>query len=279
MRITARLRRNHRAHPRWVEPVSSGDTNAPAIVRQENELWRVSVTLSASALVNAVVLATSGGALAAWQTGPSSVVAPAVYRGGPAPALPVLALGGGEVFLELTVSDRGAVTSIRQLRVTAPYTALVIDAVRTWQFTPAEELIDPAVRKPGAPPTRFVESKVLVAALFRPPHIYTGSSLGEPYRDLERPSLDVPFPTQTVVPILHPFARDPGVVIVEARVDRTGSVIDATVKRPFPPFSPAAIEAARQWRFRPGLPAGATAARAYLIFGFRAIDAAAPVLP
>jgi hypothetical protein len=33
--IPARLRRNQSTHPRWVEPVSSGDTNAPAIVCQK----------------------------------------------------------------------------------------------------------------------------------------------------------------------------------------------------------------------------------------------------
>ncbi len=40
----ARLRRNQRARPRRVEPVSSSDTNAPATVCRKDRLWRVSVT-------------------------------------------------------------------------------------------------------------------------------------------------------------------------------------------------------------------------------------------
>ena len=42
--IPARLRRNQRAHPRRVEPVSSGDTNALGTVCQKNKRWRLSVT-------------------------------------------------------------------------------------------------------------------------------------------------------------------------------------------------------------------------------------------
>jgi TonB family protein len=215
----------------------------------------------------------SGGA-AAGQILPLQVVAPALYRSGPTPALPALALGGGEVILELTVSDRGVVTAIKQLRVTVPYTELVVDAVTTWQFTPAEELLDPGVRQPGDPPTRSVQSKVLVAALFRPPHIYAGSSRGEPFRDLEVPSADVPFPTTTGVPAILPSARDPGVVLVEVRIDGAGTVTEASVKRSSPPFDPAALEAARQWRFRPPRSdSRTTPARVYLILGFRGIDA------
>lgn len=201
------------------------------------------------------------------------IVAPAVYRSGPMPALPALALGGGEVFLELTVSERGSVTAVRPIRVTVPYTDLVILAVRSWQFIPAEELVDPAARKPGEPATRPVPSKVVVAALFRPPAIH-GPTLGEPAHDVASPSDDVPFPVVTPAPDLVPVAWSYGVVLTEARLDAAGAVSQVDVKRSMPPFDDAALQAARQWRFRPARDARTiTSSRVYVMFGFRAPDA------
>jgi len=213
-------------------------------------------------------------AVAAQQATAPRVVAPASYVSGPMPALPVMALGGGEVLVELTVSDRGAVVAVRTLRETVPFTALVVDAVRTWRFSPAEELLDPSARKPGEPPTRSIESKVVVAALFRPPSAYVGATLGEPGTDVQSPSDESPFPISMIVPTLLPLAYDPGVVMTEARVDRTGTVTEAKVKNSWPPFDGAALDAARQWKFRPARAGGASAtSRAYLIFGFRRPDA------
>lgn len=199
------------------------------------------------------------------------VIAPPAYRAGQMPALPVMALGGGDVFVELTVSDRGAVKAVRPLRITDGYTELVLDAVSTWQFTPAEELIDPRDRTPGGPATRAVESTVLVAALFRPPAVYGGNTLGEPSVDVANPSPDVPFPVATAMPALPLNFRDPGVVMMEARVDDAGAVTDARIRRPFPPFDQAALDSAGQWRFRPGRLAASS--RVYLLFGFRLPDA------
>ena len=220
-------------------------------------------------------LALTSGAVADVQvTQTARVVAPAVYRSGPLPALPVMALGGGEVVVEVTVSARGAVVAVRPLRVTVPYTESVVAAVKTWQFTPAEELLDPLTRAPGEPPTRTIESKVTVAALFRPPNVYDNATLGEPFRDIDAPSGEAPFPISSVTPPFAPSARDGGVVLVEARVDESGEVEATAVKQSSPPFDEASLAAAQQWRFRPARVAGApAAARVYLMFGFRVPDA------
>src|SRR5580658_9955228 len=74
-------------------------------------------------------------------------VAPARYRAGALPAMPAQAASGGEVFLELTISPSGGVTGVAPLRTTPPFTQLLIGAVRTWQFLPAEESIDATVRR------------------------------------------------------------------------------------------------------------------------------------
>ena len=115
---------------------------------------------------------------------------------------------------------------------------------------------------------------IVDAALFRPPSAYVGLSLSEPGRDVQSPSDESPFPISMIVPTLHPLAYDPGAVMIEARVDRTGAVTEATVKSSWPPFDGAALDAARLWTFRPPRAGAATAtSRAYLIFGFRRQDA------
>ena len=82
---------------------------------------------------------------------------PARYRAGALPAMPVQAVGGGQVFLELTVSDAGTVDVVRPLRTTPPFTEALVDVVRRWQFVPAEETVD------GTSPPQRVPSQVLVA--------------------------------------------------------------------------------------------------------------------
>jgi TonB family protein len=91
---------------------------------------------------------------------------PAQYRDGAPPQIPIQAVGGGEVFLELSVSSDGVVSGVRTLRATAPFTEAVNDAVRSWQFRPAEEEAEPEAGKPvERKPRKRVESTVLVAGI------------------------------------------------------------------------------------------------------------------
>src|SRR5262245_175014 len=100
---------------------------------------------------------------------------PARYTSGALPPLPVLAVGGGQVFLELTVGVDGTVTNVTTLQTTPPFTDSLVNAVAKWSFLPAEmsiapkpdEAVDQSSRRP-------VESKVLVAGQFRPPALYGG---------------------------------------------------------------------------------------------------------
>ena len=195
---------------------------------------------------------------------------PAQYRGGTLPPIPIQALGKGEVFLELTVTSRGGVSAVRTLRATPPFTEAMSTAARSWQFRPAEEEMEP---KPGQPvdatPRRPVESKVLVVGLFRPPTLNT-PTLGEPPTDVASPSDETPYPLATVMPLYPPLARENGIVLVEARIDTGGRVVDATVIRSAPPFDDSARDAARRWSFRPAQVHGtAVASLAYIVVAFR----------
>lgn len=195
---------------------------------------------------------------------------PAIFRSGTLPEIPVLSMevGGGEVLVEVTVSSEGAVADTRPLRSTATFTERVVNSVRTWSFVAAEGPISSANARPEGAMTERIESKVLVAGLFRPPTLNT-PTLGEPILDVAAPSTDVPFPTQVVQPPFPPNAAGPGVVLIEVRIDTYGRVVDALARQSSPPFDGAARDAALQWTFRPATIAGRPVPSvAYIIFGF-----------
>ena len=188
---------------------------------------------------------------------------PARYSAGPIPPVPAEAIGGGQVFLELTVTAGGAVDGVRALRSTPPFTQGAIDAVHAWRFLPAGELTAAAVRLP-------VTSKVLVAGLFRPPALFDGAVPGEPPMDVASPSDEIPFPTAVIVAPYPATALGDGVVLVEVQVEPGGRVTNAKVVRSAPPFDDPALTAARQWMFRPArLHGQPVATLAYILFGFR----------
>ena len=195
---------------------------------------------------------------------------PALFQAGSIPTLSVASfeVGGGEVLLEVTVDPAGAVSGIKPLRETATWTERMTASVKTWRFTPAEAEIPMAERKPGGPTTRPVETKVLVAGVFRRPAVI-GVTLGEPIKDVAAASTDIPFPTSLITPTYPPGTMSPGVVLVEVRVDASGGVSDAKVRIPSPGFDSVAMVTARQWKFRAARPGGAAGpAVAYVVFGF-----------
>jgi TonB family protein len=196
--------------------------------------------------------------------------APALFQRGSIPTLSVTSVevGGGEVLLEVSVDRTGAVSGIKPLRETATFTERMTEAVRTWHFSPAEAEIPAARRKPGGPTTETVDTKVLVAGVFRRPAL-VGATLGEPIRDVATASTEIPFPTSVVTPPYPPGAMSPGVVLVEVRVNAKGGVSDAKIRIPSPGFESAALSTSREWKFRPAHSGEATApAVAYIVFGF-----------
>lgn len=182
--------------------------------------------------------------------------------------MPVLAVSGGQVFLEVTVTAAGRVGTIKLLRTTPPFTEGVVAAVRTWQFRPAQRIIDPPVglRVPAIEP---VESHVLVAAVIRPPVLF-GPTIGVPPEDVATASTDTPFPLSVTTPTYPPLAINDGTVVVDATIDAGGGVTETALLRSSPAFDDAAREAARTWSFTPvRLPGTPVARHAFLIFVFR----------
>jgi TonB family protein len=191
---------------------------------------------------------------------------PARYVGGQLPDAPVLAVSGGEVFLEVDVTPAGGVGSIRTLRTTPPFTDVVVDAVRAWRFTPAEAA-DPA--DAAGARIRPVSWPVLVAAMFAPPAL-NGPTPGTPPKDVLSASNEIPLPT-AATPAAYPVrAMGAGTVLVEVTLDGAGVPTDVRVKVSSPGFDAAALSAARSWSFRPARRNGTgSPTHAYLMFGFR----------
>ena len=115
---------------------------------------------------------------------------PAVFRDGMPPVIAFQAVGGGEVFVEATVTDAGRVGSLTTLRATPPFTQDVLDAVRTWRFQPAEQALPNPAGDPRSIVTGTVESKVMIACVFRPPTLNT-PTLGVPPTDIQPGTDDV----------------------------------------------------------------------------------------
>ena len=191
---------------------------------------------------------------------------PAQLRQGRVPLMPVEAVAGGEVLLELDVSERGAVTRVRPLRTTPPFTRIVMDAVRSWQFAPARELVKAGGRSSRIP----VSSAVLVVAVYRAP-VLVGPTLGEPPKEVSPPSSAVASPAMMPAPPFPPHALLGGTVLLEVRIDPDGAVENVIVVQAVPPFDEVAVKTVREWVFRPARPNGVRApAVVYVLFGFRA---------
>jgi TonB family protein len=194
---------------------------------------------------------------------------PARYQAGTIPPLPALAVGGGQVLLELAINRDGRVAAITPLRTTPPFTQFMADAVRDWRFSPAKEIVRQKSERGDERELQVsVETKVLVAGVFRRPAI-NAPTLGEPPRDTAAPSTELAFPITMTEPPFPPQAFNSGVVLVQARVERDGRISGAEIIGSAPPFDDAVRTALREWTFRPAiLHAVPTPTFVYLVFGF-----------
>lgn len=190
---------------------------------------------------------------------------PARLTGGAPPGLAPMAVGGGQVIVELDVSASGSVDKVTTLRSTPPFTDLVVQAVGGWRFTPATEDVIGSDGKSQGPQT--VPAKVVVAAHYRAPAIQ-GPTHGQPSVNLGVASPGAAFPGGIAEPPFPPQAQYGGVVLVEVRVTGAGAVAEAKVVSSAPPFDEPALQAARQTRFRPARVPGNVDTYAYLLFGF-----------
>lgn len=178
----------------------------------------------------------------------------AFFKQGNLPRQPPNLVGGGEVLLEVTVEASGGVSEIRTLRATAPYTDLLQAAVKGWMFAPARN--GEGIGVPW---------RVLVGGFYRPATMGPGPTLSDPPREAAAASAGVPFPSTTVPASYPPLAYGSSQVLIEFIIAADGTFTTEVVGEASSPFKEAALEAARQWRFRPVH----APSFAYVAFGFR----------
>ena len=193
----------------------------------------------------------------------TAVFAPPRLLSGDPPGLPPPnVVAGGEVLVEVTVNTSGAVSRAVLLRSTPPYGQMVLDAVKRWRFAPAH-----ATDADGH--DQAVEASVLVAAVYRPPTVNNGPTVGTAPLDVSKPSSSSPYPVTMAHPV-HPVqALSPGVVLLEVSIDESGITRAIRTIRSSPGLDGAARDAVAQWQFR-GASFGGSSVRsvAFVVVGF-----------
>jgi len=162
---------------------------------------------------------------------------------------------GGIAACEVTLDERGAVVSAELVQDVPPFGAQLKDAVRSWRFEPAHE------------GDRRVGARVLVLGFFRPPATFATPE-SPLYKTTHAPE-EIPWPAYVAVPPFPANVVGSGKVVVEADVSEDGKVTSAHAHGAATAFDSAALDAARQWTFRPAARSGRpVASRAFLVFSF-----------
>lgn len=202
---------------------------------------------------------------------PRTIVAAAQLKGGSPPQIPLMAVAGGEVVLEVAVGKDGSVSGITTLRHTPPFTEAMQSAVRGWRFAPAEDVVTPPPGQPADPTTRAAAaSTVLVIGLFRPPGLFN-VTLGEPPKTVAQPSDAAPaLQSMLAMPVYPPQALADGVVLIELQLNAQGGVSKASVVRSAAPFDQPALDAVKGLGFRaPRMGARSVPGTVYAVVAFR----------
>ncbi len=191
--------------------------------------------------------------------GAQTAYVPARSTGGPLPDLPPPnTVGWIDDLVELELDAAGEVREIVPIRHTPLPADTIASALKRWHFQPAT--ID----------RRGVPSRVLVAALFRPPVPFNNPTPGNPPAQTATPSTEIPFPSVQQRPQYPPLGVSDAVVLVEVLVGSTGDAQNVRVVIGAGAFDQATLDAVRRWKFRPAVRDGKPVeSYAYVIAGFR----------
>jgi Trypsin-like peptidase domain/Gram-negative bacterial TonB protein C-terminal len=158
---------------------------------------------------------------------------------------PAQALLGGEVVLDALIDTNGRIAGLNVVHGTAPFLEPVLNAVRTWTFSPAQ--MD----------GRVVEARIGIVVQF--PQSFL-PKLTARERKYDRPSEDSvghgALPVSTVEPDYPPNTVAEDSVILYNLVNQQGQVTSTRVLRDVEPLTTATLAASQQWRFVPGTEAG-----------------------
>jgi hypothetical protein len=167
---------------------------------------------------------------------------------------PPQALFGGEVVLDALIDTDGRIAELNVVHGTAPFLEPVLDAVRTWTFSPAQ--ID----------SHAVEERIGIVVQF--PQSFL-PKLSSPERKYDPPSEDsidhAALPISTVEPDYPPNTVAEDSVILYNRINKQGQVTSTQVLRDVEPFTATTIAALKEWQFVPGKEDGINTDSAVLV--------------
>jgi Trypsin-like peptidase domain len=224
---------------------------AIALLRQHDISWHAAA---------ASVSATAAPAMPTRATAPAG---PARQAGDYSPPVPISvvatpyppqALFGGEVVLDALIDRDGKIAELNVVHGIAPYLDPVLDAVRTWIFSPAQ-LDGHAVEDRLGIVVQFPQS-------FRP-------KLTTPERKYDAPAQDsgdhAAVPRFTLEPDYPPNTMAEDSVILYEFVNRQGQIAATQVLRDVEPLTAATLAASQQWHFAPGKQGKADADSAVIV--------------
>jgi TonB family protein len=208
---------------------------------------RTFLGLSLAAIFSCAVLAWTApaGASAAPQASSAAQEQPEKFRPPQAVSVvnaqyPMQTNTGDIVVLDVSLDSQGAVEAVRPLRGVPPLTSAAASALHGWKFRPALE---------DGSPTASILTAVFV---FRPPVSIWEPAPFRPVLHIAQQAGYVPPGILSAVWAQYPVRSvASGSVVVEVAVDAAGKVAGVQVLRPIEGFTPLAVKAARQWRFRP----------------------------
>src|SRR5262245_9740293 len=174
---------------------------------------RILLSATARAAAAAVAIVSVAASIASAQVSGKS---PRLSGGG-APSFSPMAIGGGEVVVELLVSEQGGVQTIRPIRETPPFDAAVASAVRGWRFVAGTK----ETKGQSVP----VAAPVLVAAVFAPPSSYGGATIATPPKTSGAPSGKAPRIGSLTPPAYPPNRVGDAVVLVEVELSKAGQAV------------------------------------------------------
>jgi hypothetical protein len=168
-------------------------------------------------------------------------------------------VSGGIAAFDVSLDEKGSITSADIVQDVAPFGGLLRDALPSWRFEPA------------ASGGRGIPSRVLVLGFFRPPMLNFPAPEAPRYKDTTAPD-ELPWPTSVVAP---PYPANVVVgsakVVMAVDISDRGDVLTIRVVGTSTPFDPAAAKALRQWKFRPAMRENrSVASRAFIVFSFAA---------
>jgi TonB family protein len=173
-------------------------------------------------------------------------------------AFPAQALLGGEVELDSLIDAHGRLVEIRVVRGASPFLEKVLSAVQTWSFAPARLDGQPVPARIGIT-FQFSQSRQPA----RPPEVRRYDEPSRVWADRGA------VPVVTVEPSLGASGRD-GQVILYQSIGSQGQIGSTKVLGGAAWLAPAALAAAKGWRFIPGRHAGGdSGSTAIVVFAIR----------